>query len=111
MYFNATRVLWPAISRPLFVSLHLTEANMRSTLPVVLLTFIGSSLAFPANADKSSVEPAGCPFAAKNKRQADALPLAAFDPVKQKVDVTGDHAFQPPKAGDKRVSRLHHMAD
>ncbi|CUA73372.1 hypothetical protein RSOLAG22IIIB_10763 [Rhizoctonia solani] len=49
----------------------------------------------------------GCPFAvnaANSKRQSNAIPLATFDPVKQKIDVTGDHAFKPPVQGDKRWS-------
>ncbi|CAE6416021.1 unnamed protein product [Rhizoctonia solani] len=48
---------------------------------------------------------AGCPYtanAARLKRQSDDASLATFDPVKQKVDVTGEHAFRPPTAGDKR---------
>ncbi|CAE6446847.1 unnamed protein product, partial [Rhizoctonia solani] len=47
----------------------------------------------------------GCPFSAsatKLKRGPNVTPLATFDPVKQKVDVTGEHAFRPPAVGDKR---------
>ncbi|KAH7341386.1 hypothetical protein B0J17DRAFT_625907 [Rhizoctonia solani] len=50
---------------------------------------------------------AGCPFGAgatKLKSRSDAAQLATFDPVKQKIDVTGEHAFRPPTAGDKKVS-------
>ncbi|KAG9125084.1 hypothetical protein FRC07_009049 [Ceratobasidium sp. 392] len=52
-----------------------------------------------------TAEPAGCPYAAaaKAKRQSTKLsPATTFDPVRQKIDVTGDHAFQPPKPGDQR---------
>ncbi|CAE6518622.1 unnamed protein product [Rhizoctonia solani] len=49
-------------------------------------------------------EAPGCPFAnvANSKRQSNAAPLATFDPVKQKIDVTGVHAFKPPTRDDKR---------
>ena len=82
---------------------------MRSILPITLLALTGSSLAFHANTEKRSVNPTGCPFA--NKHQTTDASSVAFDPVKQKVDVTGKHAFQPPKAGDKRVSCLLLMTD
>ncbi|KAG8705498.1 hypothetical protein FRC09_002922 [Ceratobasidium sp. 395] len=87
---------------------------MRSTLPAVLLFVASSVSAFPAfgaggraaMAAAEAAEAAGCPFAAqaaaKAKRQSGLFPSTTFDPVKQKVDVTGAHAFQPPKAGDKR---------
>ncbi|KAF8599575.1 Cloroperoxidase [Ceratobasidium sp. AG-I] len=54
--------------------------------------------------DKRTAEAAGCPYAAagKAKRQSGVVPSLTFDPVKQKVDVTGKHAFIPPQAGDKR---------
>ncbi|KAG8705497.1 hypothetical protein FRC09_002921 [Ceratobasidium sp. 395] len=87
---------------------------MRLTLPTVLVVAASSALAFPAfKADKraamaaaDTAEAAGCPFAAqaaaKTKRQSGLFPSTTFDPVKQKIDVTGTHAFQPPKAGDLR---------
>ncbi|KAG8786643.1 hypothetical protein FRC12_016428 [Ceratobasidium sp. 428] len=87
---------------------------MRLTLPTILVVAASSALAFPAfKADEraamaaaDSAEAAGCPFAAqaaaKAKRQSGLFPSTTFDPVKQKVDVTGAYAFQPPKAGDKR---------
>ncbi|CAE6424661.1 unnamed protein product [Rhizoctonia solani] len=64
-----------------------------------------SVVAFPAMGDALRKEAAGCPFAknvAKVKRESNTAPLATFDAVKQKVDVSGEHAFRPPTAGDKR---------
>ncbi|CAE6528452.1 unnamed protein product, partial [Rhizoctonia solani] len=71
------------------------------TIPFVLST---SVMAFPAMGSAPRNEAAGCPFAtnaAKPKRESNALSVT-FDPVKQKIDVSGKHAFQPPAAGDKR---------
>ncbi|KAG8684815.1 hypothetical protein FRC09_015129 [Ceratobasidium sp. 395] len=42
-----------------------------------------------------------CPFA-KVRRQSQGSATSAFDPVKQKIDVSGTHAFQPPNPGDLR---------
>lgn len=78
---------------------------MLSTSTLVLLVLTSSSLAFPTDANKRSAQAAGCPFAAAGaKRQGGTLPSLTFDPVKQKIDVTGEHAFRPPGPGDKRVS-------
>ncbi|CAE6528457.1 unnamed protein product [Rhizoctonia solani] len=64
-----------------------------------------SVVALPAMGATGSSKATGCPFAANaanSKRQSNSIPLATFDPVKQKIDVTGDHAFKPPVKGDKR---------
>ena len=86
---------------------HSKPSEMRSTSSLLLLTLAGSSLAFPAGAKKGSVDTSGCPFAAagaKAKRPGGTLPALTFDSDKQRIDVTGKHAFQPPSASDKRVS-------
>ncbi|KAG8685526.1 hypothetical protein FRC08_013066, partial [Ceratobasidium sp. 394] len=77
---------------------------MRTT---ILFALAGSTLAFPTaildSLNAGAAKAAGCPFAveaAKHKRQAP--PDVIFDPVKQKVDVSGKYAFVPPKAGDQR---------
>ncbi|CAE6341219.1 unnamed protein product [Rhizoctonia solani] len=78
---------------------------MRALLTTISFTLATSVLAFPTTGSSRSSEAAGCPYAAnaaKLKRQSNVAPLTTFDPVKQKVDVTGEHAFQPPTAGDKR---------
>ncbi|KAG8742553.1 hypothetical protein FRC11_014249, partial [Ceratobasidium sp. 423] len=77
---------------------------MRPLLVTVSFALASSVLAFPAISGAGQNE-AGCPFAAKaanSKRQSNAALLATFDPIKQKIDVTGEHAFKPPTAGDKR---------
>jgi hypothetical protein len=82
---------------------------MRFTLFAVPLALTGSVLAFPTMGNGPRDSAAGCPFAAnaaKLKRQSNTTLLATFDPTKQKVDVSGKYAFQPPKAGDKRVGSL-----
>ncbi|KAB5591490.1 Aromatic peroxygenase [Ceratobasidium theobromae] len=86
---------------------------MRAVLRVFVLslTFVGSSVAFPAlvlSKEKDSVPgAAGCPFAAARQSQAGGKrQLVTFDPVKQKIDVSGKHAFQPPGPGDQRVAAL-----
>jgi hypothetical protein len=81
---------------------------MRFFSAAISFTLATSVLAFPAMDSSKSSETAGCPYAAnaaKLKRQSDDASLATFDPVKQKVDVTGEHAFRPPTAGDKRVKQ------
>ncbi|CAE6532860.1 unnamed protein product [Rhizoctonia solani] len=78
---------------------------MRILLGTVSFALAASVVAFPAMGNAPRNAAAGCPFAtnaAKLKRESNAAPLATFDPVKQKVDVTGEHAFRPPTAGDKR---------
>ncbi|KAF8699333.1 Peroxidase, family 2, partial [Rhizoctonia solani] len=78
---------------------------MRVLLTAIPFALVTPILAFPVVGGSKSSESSGCPYAAnaaKFKRQTNATPLATFDPVKQKVDVTGEHAFQPPRAGDKR---------
>ncbi|KAF8602855.1 hypothetical protein BDV93DRAFT_607177 [Ceratobasidium sp. AG-I] len=90
----------PSLSTPFSL---FESTNMRSTSSLILLALAGSSVAFPAGADKRSAEAAGCPFAvAGAKRQGGILPAVTFDPAKQKIDVTGAHAFQPPGPSDKR---------
>ncbi|KAF8753308.1 Peroxidase, family 2 [Rhizoctonia solani] len=73
---------------------------------LMLYHLLSLRLSWPSAVGGSkSSESSGCPYAAnaaKLKRQSNAASLATFDPVKQKVDVTGEHAFQPPRAGDKR---------
>ncbi|CAE7100345.1 unnamed protein product [Rhizoctonia solani] len=78
---------------------------MRLSPTTIVLTLATSVLAFPATTGAGRNEAAGCPFAANAanvKRQSDATPLVAFDAAKQKIDVTGEHAFKPPTASDKR---------
>jgi hypothetical protein len=76
---------------------------MRTTLFTLSLVFIGSSVAFPTTPNDSRTGAAGCPFAAAQaKRQLGK----SFDPVKQKIDVSGEHAFRPPGPGDQRVTRF-----
>ncbi|CAE6416011.1 unnamed protein product [Rhizoctonia solani] len=77
---------------------------MRHPLVTILLVFATSSLAFPA-IESAAREGAGCPFAANSvnsKRQSNVVRSVGFDPVKQKIDVSGKYAFQAPRAGDKR---------
>ncbi|CAE6416161.1 unnamed protein product [Rhizoctonia solani] len=69
---------------------------MRATFFTVSLALASTSAAFPTRG------PVGdrCPFASAgshSKRQP-----AVFDPVKQKIDVSGEHEFRPPGPGDKR---------
>ncbi|QRW04457.1 peroxidase family 2 domain protein [Ceratobasidium sp. AG-Ba] len=71
---------------------------MRLALPLALLAVAGPSLAYPS-ADKH-VE-GDCPFA-KARRQVNMPRATTFDPVRQKIDVSGVHAFKPPKTGDLR---------
>ncbi|KAH7341355.1 Chloroperoxidase [Rhizoctonia solani] len=61
------------------------------------LAFIGASVALPSITGTNS---ARCPFAgnSQSKRQKSTL----FDPVKQRIDVSGKHEFQPPGPNDKR---------
>ncbi|CAE6424652.1 unnamed protein product [Rhizoctonia solani] len=77
---------------------------MRLALATFTFALTASVVAFPADGTGRN-DATGCPFAtnaANSKRQSNATPLADFDPVKQKIDVTGEHAFRPPTAGDKR---------
>ncbi|CAE6341197.1 unnamed protein product [Rhizoctonia solani] len=78
---------------------------MRHLLPTIFLVLAASALAFPAIGSAGKKEAAGCPFAANSansKRQSNAVPPTTFDPVKQKIDVSGKYAFQAPRPGDKR---------
>ncbi|KAF8674116.1 Peroxidase, family 2 [Rhizoctonia solani] len=78
---------------------------MRNLLAGISLALATSVLAFPTTGKDVRNEASGCPFAASSansKRQSNAASSVNFDPVKQKIDVTGKHAFQPPGAGDKR---------
>ncbi|CAE6412122.1 unnamed protein product [Rhizoctonia solani] len=78
---------------------------MRSLLATITFALTTSVVALPAMGTTGPSGATGCPFAvnaANSKRQSNAIPLATFDPVKQKIDVTGDHAFKPPVQGDKR---------
>lgn len=54
-----------------------------------------------ASDEVKRAEEAGCPFAAGKKQKKRA---AAFDPVKQRVSVSGEHAFRAPdkSKGDQR---------
>ncbi|CAE6534056.1 unnamed protein product [Rhizoctonia solani] len=77
---------------------------MRPLLVTVFFALVSSVLAFPTMGGAEQNE-AGCPFATKaanSKRQTNAALLATFDPIKQKIDVTGKYAFKPPTTGDKR---------
>jgi hypothetical protein len=88
------------------LQLNLLLFSMRHPLVTILLVFATSSLAFPAM-ESAAREGAGCPFAANSvnsKRQSNVVRSVGFDPVKQKIDVSGKYAFQAPRAGDKRVS-------
>ena len=80
---------------------------MRAALSTVILALAGATSAFPTFPTDQIVDAAaaGCPFASKatKVKRADSASLPVFDPVKQKVDVSGDHVFIPPKANDKRV--------
>jgi hypothetical protein len=53
---------------------------------------------------------AGYPFAAAatatEKCQSGLVPSTSFNPVKQKVEATGTHAFQASKAGDQWVCSI-----
>ncbi|QRV90120.1 peroxidase family 2 domain protein [Ceratobasidium sp. AG-Ba] len=85
---------------------------MRARLSATVLALIGSILGFPVfKADRRAVvttpevaKSADCPFASstKAKRQSGVVTSTIFDPVKQKIDVTRQYAFQAPKAGDQR---------
>jgi len=93
-------------------------------LAVVATTLLSIVTAFPkATPDqlkqyyeqtKKSAQAEGCPFAAAQKREAEAEPGCPFSKLKKRVskfvgkeqliDVTGEHAFIPPNfvAGDQR---------
>ncbi|CAE6416026.1 unnamed protein product [Rhizoctonia solani] len=77
---------------------------MRPFLFLISLAFATSSLAFPTTSNAAQEEAAGCPFAAgsANSKRQSIVSLTKFDPVKQKIDVSGKYAFQPPRPGDKR---------
>lgn len=77
---------------------------MRPLLATITIALTASAVALPSMGSLRGDEAAGCPFAnaANSKRQSNATPLTTFDPAKQKIDVTGEHAFKPPTAGDKR---------
>ncbi|KAJ1307950.1 hypothetical protein OPQ81_002027 [Rhizoctonia solani] len=78
---------------------------MRPLIATIAFGFTTSVLAFPTMARVGQSEAEGCPFAAhaaNSKRQSNSAPFTAFDPVKQKVNVTGEHSFKPPTASDKR---------
>ncbi|KAG9112986.1 hypothetical protein FRC07_007819, partial [Ceratobasidium sp. 392] len=72
---------------------------MRSSALLILVAAIGSSLAFPGPNKESTLKE--CPFA-KVRRQTQDPAAGVFDPAKQKVNVSGTHAFQPPTPGDLR---------
>ncbi|KAG8793732.1 hypothetical protein FRC12_001815 [Ceratobasidium sp. 428] len=72
---------------------------MRSSTLLMLGAALGSCLATP-NLSKDDAL-GECPFA-KVRRQSQGPTASAFDPVKQKIDVSGTHAFQPPNPGDLR---------
>jgi len=74
---------------------------MRTALPTIIIALAGSSLAFPT-IQLADAAAAGCPFA--KLERSEVAPRAEFDPIKQKVDVSGVHAFVPPTTSDKRVS-------
>ncbi|KAF8699332.1 Peroxidase, family 2, partial [Rhizoctonia solani] len=83
---------------------------MRLSLVTISLALATSSTAFPTAGNAAQKDPAGCPFAASSagsKRQYNAAPSGNFDPVKQKIDVTGKYAFKPPGPGDKRALANH----
>ncbi|KAG8741238.1 hypothetical protein FRC11_014915, partial [Ceratobasidium sp. 423] len=70
---------------------------MRAAFLTVSLALVSASLAFPTGTGANA---AGCPFAksgSQAKRQA-----GTFDPVKQRIDVSGEHEFRPPGPNDKR---------
>ncbi|KAH7341385.1 Chloroperoxidase [Rhizoctonia solani] len=77
---------------------------MRPLLATVTIALTASTVALPSMGGLGQNEAAGCPFAnaVTSKRQSNVAPLATFDPVKQKIDVTGEHAFKPPVESDKR---------
>ncbi|KAJ1307970.1 hypothetical protein OPQ81_002047 [Rhizoctonia solani] len=71
---------------------------MRPTFFAISLALVGTTVAFPTN---TGANPAGCPFAGKSS-QVKRQTSATFDPVKQRVDVSGEHEFRPPGPNDKR---------
>ncbi|KDN40748.1 hypothetical protein RSAG8_07923, partial [Rhizoctonia solani AG-8 WAC10335] len=71
---------------------------MRTTFLTVSFALIGVSVAFPTGTGANA---AGCPFAG-TRSQAKRQTSAPFDPVKQRIDVSGEHAFRPPGPNDKR---------
>ncbi|CAE6505728.1 unnamed protein product [Rhizoctonia solani] len=71
---------------------------MRTTFLTVSFALIGVSVAFPTGTGTNA---AGCPFAGTHS-QAKRQTSAPFDPVKQRIDVSGEHAFRPPGPNDKR---------
>ncbi|KAG8681009.1 hypothetical protein FRC09_017818, partial [Ceratobasidium sp. 395] len=72
----------------------------------IAVALAGSALAFPAavleGLNTRTAKAAGCPSAEAAKLKRQAPPDVVFDPIKQKVDVSGRYAFVPPKAGDQR---------
>ncbi|KAF8699235.1 Peroxidase, family 2, partial [Rhizoctonia solani] len=71
---------------------------MRSTFFTVSLVLVATSAAFPTS---SGTGGSGCPFASSGshtKRQS----VTGFDPVKQRIDVSGEHEFRPPGPNDRR---------
>ncbi|CAE6465615.1 unnamed protein product [Rhizoctonia solani] len=70
---------------------------MRITFLTVSFTLFGASVAFPTSTGSN----AGCPFAGTG-RSSQTKRQTGFDPVKQKIDVSGEHAFRAPGPNDKR---------
>ncbi|KAG8678611.1 hypothetical protein FRC09_019698, partial [Ceratobasidium sp. 395] len=88
---------------------------MHLGLSILAFGLAGSVAAFPTLKDSQAANmatartasSASCPFAARaaareRPQSNEVFPAKTFDPVKQKIDITGDHAFQPPKPGDQR---------
>ncbi|EUC56928.1 peroxidase, putative [Rhizoctonia solani AG-3 Rhs1AP] len=70
---------------------------MRVTFLTVSCALFGASLAFPTNSGSDT----GCPFAGRSSHGQTKRQIG-FDPVKQKIDVSGEHAFRAPGPNDKR---------
>ncbi|CUA73371.1 hypothetical protein RSOLAG22IIIB_10762 [Rhizoctonia solani] len=74
----------------------------QALIAIALAGFVSAS---PVQGSAGDNKAAGCPYAAQAanaKREYTTNSSATFDPVKQKIDVTGQYAFQPPTATDKR---------
>ncbi|CUA69052.1 hypothetical protein RSOLAG22IIIB_08302 [Rhizoctonia solani] len=72
---------------------------------LIALALAGAVSAYPGEGSTGDNKTPTCPYAAQAanaKRQSSTSSSATFDPVKQKIDVTGVHAFKAPAKGDKR---------
>ncbi|KAB5591489.1 Aromatic peroxygenase [Ceratobasidium theobromae] len=77
---------------------------MQASLSFFPLALVGLIVAFPTTPSNSGAAGSGCPYAAA---QVKCQLVKSFDPVKQRIDVSGEHEFQPPGLGDQQALANH----